>query len=87
MSALLALPASERPTAVVAYNDLMALGALHAIRVHRLHVPEDISVIGTDDISMAAHTNPPLTTIAQPKYRMGRVAMRILRHMLSMVVA
>ena len=50
MSALLTLPASERPTAVVAYNDLMALGALHAIRVHHLHVPEDISVIGIDDI-------------------------------------
>jgi|WetSurMetagenome_2_1015567.scaffolds.fasta_scaffold49274_2 LacI family transcriptional regulator len=83
MSALLALPAAERPTAVVAYNDLMALGALHAIRVHRLRVPEDISVIGIDDISMAAHTNPPLTTIAQPKYRMGRVAMRILRQMMQ----
>jgi DNA-binding LacI/PurR family transcriptional regulator len=83
MSALLALPATERPTAVVAYNDLMALGALHAIRTHRLHVPEDVSVIGIDDISMAAHTNPPLTTIAQPKYRMGRVAMRILRQMIK----
>ena len=83
MSALLALPASERPTAVVAYNDLMALGALHAIRAHRLHVPQDISVIGIDDISMAAHANPPLTTIAQPKYRMGRVAMRILRQMIN----
>jgi LacI family transcriptional regulator len=46
-------------------------------------VPEDISVIGIDDISMAAHTNPPLTTIAQPKYRMGRVAMRILRQMIK----
>jgi LacI family transcriptional regulator len=68
---------------VVAYNDLMALGALHAIRAHRLHVPEDISVIGIDDISMAAHTNPPLTTIAQPKYRMGRVAMQILRQMIN----
>ena len=83
MSALLTLPVSERPTAVVAYNDLMALGALHAIRVHHLRVPEDISVIGIDDISMAAHANPPLTTIAQPKYRMGRVAMRILRQMIE----
>jgi DNA-binding LacI/PurR family transcriptional regulator len=83
MSALLALPAAERPTAVVAYNDLMALGALHAIRAYRLHVPEDISVIGIDDISIAAHTNPPLTTIAQPKYRMGRVAMQTLRRMIQ----
>jgi len=83
MSALLALPASERPTAVIAYNDVMALGALHAIRAHRLRVPEDISVIGIDDIAMAAHANPPLTTIAQPKYRMGRTALKTLRHMIQ----
>ncbi len=83
MSALLALPAAERPTAVIAYNDLMAMGALHAIRAHRLRVPEDISVIGIDDIAMAAHTNPPLTTVAQPKYRMGRLAMITLRNMIE----
>jgi DNA-binding LacI/PurR family transcriptional regulator len=78
MSALLALSPNDRPTAVVAYNDVMALGALHAIRSHHLQVPEQVSVIGFDDISMAAHANPPLTTIAQPKYRMGRLAMQIL---------
>ena len=83
MSALLALSANERPTAVIAYNDMMALGALHAIRAHRLRVPEDISVIGIDDIAMAAHANPPLTTIAQPKYRMGRTAMKTLRRMIQ----
>jgi LacI family transcriptional regulator len=83
MSAVLALSAAERPTAVIAYNDMMALGALHAIRAHRLRVPEDISVIGIDDIAMAAHTNPPLTTIAQPKYRMGRMALKTLRRMIQ----
>jgi len=83
MSALLALPVDERPTAVIAYNDVMALGALHAIRTHHLRVPEDISVIGIDDIAMAAHTNPPLTTIAQPKYRMGRTALKTLRRMIQ----
>ncbi len=83
MSALLALPESERPTAVIAYNDVMALGALHAIRAHRLRVPEDISVVGFDDIAMAAHANPPLTTIAQPKYRMGKLAMLMLEQMIS----
>ncbi len=83
MSALLALPPDERPTAVIAYNDVMALGVLHAIRAHRLRVPEDISVIGIDDIAMAAHTNPPLTTISPPKYRMGRLAMQILYHMME----
>ena len=83
MSALLALPPDKRPTAVIAYNDIMALGVLHAIRVQHLRVPEDISVIGTDDIAIAAHANPPLTTIAQPKYRMGRLAMQILRRMIE----
>ena len=83
MSALLALPLAERPTAIIAYNDIMALGVLHAIRIHRLRVPEDISVIGFDDIAMAAHTNPPLTTLAQPKYRMGRLAMQTLRRMMQ----
>jgi DNA-binding LacI/PurR family transcriptional regulator len=61
----------------------MALGALHAIRAHHLRVPDDISVVGFDDIAMAAHTNPPLTTIAQPKHQMGRLAMQMLRQMLQ----
>lgn len=83
MSAILALPPEQRPTAVIAYNDVMALGILHAIRAHRLRVPEDISVVGMDDIAIASHTNPPLTTIQQPKYRMGRLAMQILYRMMQ----
>jgi DNA-binding LacI/PurR family transcriptional regulator len=83
MSALLTRPQDNRPTAVIAYNDLMALGILHAIRAHHLRVPEDISVIGNDNISMAAHANPPLTTLSPPKYRMGRTAMQMLRRMIE----
>jgi len=83
MSALLALSPDDRPTAVIAYNDVMALGALHAIRAHRLRVPEEISVIGFDDIAIAAHINPPLTTIAQPKYHMGRLTMKILYELIQ----
>lgn len=83
MSALLTLPADCRPTAVVAYNDLMALGALHAIRAHGLHVPSDISLIGIDDIAMASHANPPLTTLATPKHRMGQLAVQMLRRMME----
>ncbi len=83
MSALLTLPAADRPTGVIAYNDLMALGVLHAIRVHHLRAPEDVSVIGIDNISMAAHANPPLTTLAPPKERMGRMAMQILHRMIE----
>jgi DNA-binding LacI/PurR family transcriptional regulator len=83
MSSLLTLPKAERPTAVLAYNDVMALGALHAIRTYRLSVPEDISVIGFDGVAMAAHSNPPLTTIEQPKYRMGKLAMQMLRQLIQ----
>ena len=67
----------------IAYNDIMALGALHALHIHGLRVPEDISVIGCDGIPMAAHANPPLTTIEQPKYRMGQLAMETLRQLMG----
>lgn len=83
MSVLLALPPAERPTAVIAYNDIMALGVLHAARNAHIRVPEDMSVVGFDDIAMAAHADPPLTTIAQPKYRMGELAMQIIRQMVQ----
>ncbi len=83
MSTLLQLAADDRPTGVIAYNDLLALGALHAIRVHGLNVPEQISVVGFDNIALAAHANPPLTTIDQPKYRMGRLAMQLLNNLIG----
>jgi LacI family transcriptional regulator len=83
MSALLAMPVGHRPTAVQSYNDLMALGALKAIRAHKLRVPEDISVVGFDDIAAAAHANPPLTTVEQPKAYMGSLAMRMLRELMD----
>lgn len=83
MSALLSLPLEERPTGVIAYNDLMALGALQAVRAYKLRIPEDVSIVGFDDIAMACHANPPLTTVSQPKYKMGRVAMRILRELIQ----
>jgi len=81
MSSLLAQ--AEKPTAVIAYNDIMALGALHAIRKYGLRVPDDISLIGCDGIAMAAHSNPPLTTINQPKYRMGQLAMETLQQIIE----
>ncbi len=83
MSSLLSLPEQERPTAVQTYNDLMALGALQAIHSHRLRVPQDISVVGFDDIILAAHSNPALTTIEQPKAYMGSLAMRTLRELMD----
>ncbi len=73
MDTLLAL--SNPPTAVCCYNDMTALGAMRSIRMHKLRVPEDISVAGFDDLFVARYTDPPLTTVRQPMRRMGQLAM------------
>lgn len=70
-------------TALFAYNDLSAIGAIRAIREKGLRVPEDISVVGFDDINSAAFQNPSLTTVRQPLRRMGITAARILVQRLS----
>jgi LacI family transcriptional regulator len=56
----------------------MALGAIEAIASRGLSVPHDLSVVGVDDISQAAHTHPPLTTISIPKREMARAATEVL---------
>jgi LacI family transcriptional regulator len=61
-------------TAFVAYNDLMAIGALRALRQRERHVPGDASVVGFDDVALAAYVDPPLTTISQRTDEMGRWA-------------
>ena len=78
MNLLLDLPPERRPTAVIASNDLIALGAMHAIRRRGLSIPGDMSVTAFDDIAMAAHANPPLTSIAPPKFEMGARAMQFI---------
>jgi DNA-binding LacI/PurR family transcriptional regulator len=78
---LLALP--EAPTAVFCYNDMTALGALRQIRTNGLRVPQDISLIGFDDLYIAQYTDPPLTTVRQPMRQMGRMAMETLLHLLE----
>ncbi len=80
-SNLLDLPPDERPTAILSFNDSFALGAMHAVRMRGLRVPEDVSVIGCDDVPMAAYAYPPLTTVGQPKYRMGKLAISTLLKM------
>lgn len=74
--ALLNLP--EPPTAIFAGNDWMALGAIEAIASKGLAVPRDLSVVGVDDISLASHSNPRLTTISTPKREMARAATELL---------
>jgi DNA-binding LacI/PurR family transcriptional regulator len=76
MKRLLEFKPEQRPSAVATANDMMALGAMHAIRSRGLSIPGDITVIGFDDIAMAAHANPPLTTISPPKFEIGSWAMR-----------
>lgn len=78
MRTLLALPDEKRPQAVFCFNDVMAFGALSAAQEQGLRVPEDISVMGYDDIELAAFTAPALTTIRQPVSELGQEAARII---------
>ena len=66
------------PTAIFACNDLMAIGAICAIKEEGLSVPKDISVVGFDDIALASFCDPKLTTVIQPKYIMGKLAANML---------
>lgn len=65
-------------TALFAYNDLSAIGAIRAFQEQGLRVPDDISVVGFDDIQVAAFNTPSLTTVRQPLIRMGTIAAQIL---------
>lgn len=68
----------ERPSAVFAVSDTLAIGALKEINGSGLNVPEDIAVVGFDKISFSNMTNPTLTTVAQPMYKMGTIAANML---------
>ncbi|WP_053157711.1 LacI family DNA-binding transcriptional regulator [Pseudomonas sp. Pf153] len=69
---------AERPSALFCENDEMAIGALKRIRQMGLRVPEDISLVGFDDIPFAAYCDPPLTTISQPAEAFGQKAVEML---------
>jgi len=73
------LLARKRPfTSLFAYNDISAIGSIRAFQDAGLRVPEDISVVGFDDIKIAVHNNPSLTTVRQPLQKMGEIAARTL---------
>lgn len=65
------------PTAIFCYNDITAIGALSALKRRGIRVPRDISLVGFDDIPFALYVDPPLTTIAQPMFEMGKRAMEM----------
>ena len=72
-----------RPTAILAMSDVMAIGVMWAAREAGLNVPEDLSIVGFDDLEIAQHANPPLTTVHQPIMQKGEAAARLLLRMIS----
>lgn len=72
-----------QPTAVFASNDTMAIGALHAIYEHGLRVPDDISLVGIDDISICKHLTPPLTSVRQPLMQMAHASINKLLQLMD----
>ncbi|HTV08452.1 MAG TPA: substrate-binding domain-containing protein [Candidatus Aquilonibacter sp.] len=77
------LSSGKRFTALVAFNDISALGAMTALREAGLRVPEDVSVVGFDDIEFASIISPPLTTVRQPLHQMGAIAAQLLLRKLA----
>jgi LacI family transcriptional regulator len=72
------LDMSDRPTAIFAANDLMALGAIYAIQDAGLTVPKDIAVVGYDDREIASISNPTITTVCPPSFEMGQLAAQLI---------
>ncbi|WP_250452832.1 LacI family DNA-binding transcriptional regulator [Caballeronia sp. ATUFL_M2_KS44] len=77
-AAQLASLGRERPTAIFAVSDTLAIGVMNGLRGAGLRVPEDVAVVGFDDIAVAAHVDPPLTTVAQPMQALGEAAANLL---------
>lgn len=80
------LAAGELPTAVFCGNDEMAIGLIHRLRAESIECPRDISVIGFDDIAVAAYFAPPLTTMRQPREAIGRLATQALIDIIEGVI-
>jgi len=72
------LSIEEKPTAIFAISDVMAIGAIRAVKEQGLKVPDDVAVMGFDNIDFASMCDPALTTVSQPKYDLGCVAMELM---------
>lgn len=77
------LSLSSPPTAVFCHNDIMAIGATQKAKQMGFRVPQDISIMGFDDIEFSQYCDPPLTTISQPRYEIGRQSMLMLLELLK----
>lgn len=73
----------QHPTALFCFNDMLAIGVLNGLHKAGIRVPEEISVVGFDNIVFSAYTNPPLTTLDQPKYYIGAEAARLILGLLD----
>jgi len=73
----------NRPTAVFASNDQIALGVMHAAREMGISVPEDLSIVGFDDIPISEYFTPPLTTVKVPIYDVGKAAMKLVYQVMN----
>ncbi|MBN3753955.1 LacI family transcriptional regulator [Paraburkholderia sp. Tr-20389] len=82
-AAALLMTYADAPTAVFAVSDTLAIGVMSGLRRVRKRVPDDVAVVGFDDISLAAQIDPPLTTIAQPMRELGETAARLLLQRLA----
>lgn len=78
IAARMLLERPRPPTAIFAFNDMLAFGVLGYAYQHGIKIPEQLSVVGFDDINLAAYVVPSLTTIAQPKYELGRKVAEIM---------
>ncbi len=77
------LQSEQPPTAIFLANDVMAIGAINAAHESGLRVPDDLSIVGFDDIPFSNYTNPPLTTVHQPAYEKGVRAAELLINLLQ----
>jgi LacI family transcriptional regulator, galactose operon repressor len=77
------LDLAEPPTAIFAFNDNLAIGAIQAARARGMNVPDDLSVVGFDDVELATIVSPALTTVRQPLAEMGRTAVSLLTRLLE----
>ena len=76
---ILTIPDTDRPTAIIAANDLQAMSLIHIFQERGLKIPNDLSIAGIDDIDMAQFVKPKLTTLRQPRRKIGRLAFEILQ--------
>ncbi|MGY1883756.1 LacI family DNA-binding transcriptional regulator [Blastococcus sp. SYSU DS0753] len=75
---IIGIPATRRPTAAICANDLLALGVLQEMVRHRVRVPDELAIVGYDDIDFAAAAAVPLTSVSKPRHAMGRRAAQLL---------